>query len=133
MMPRESGVAGFDEAIHRGRDIGGGEGRAVLPHCVGAEVEGPHVERIVGRPAGGQAGGGDVTAAGIAAHQGLETLRADVVGAEVQHVDRIEGARWCLDPHDQRAAGYCGTAATSGLGVAAATAGFGVVIVAAGG
>ena len=42
----EAGVAGRDQALHRGDDVGGGERRAVLPVDALAQVERP--DRAVG-------------------------------------------------------------------------------------
>ena len=88
---RQSRVAGFDQLVHRGDDVGGRERRAVLPHDAFAQLEGPGLAVRAARPLSGELR--DNREVRCRAHEILEHLGADVVRHEVDHRDRVDTLR----------------------------------------
>ncbi len=87
----QAGVAGRDEALHRGDDVGGREGRPVLPFDALAKLERPDRAVLVGRPRLRETRGETARIAdGLLGAQELERLGDDAVAAQVLHRDRID-------------------------------------------
>ena len=93
--PGEASVGGHHQAVHRRRDVGGRERRAVrLPGGALLELERPHGAVLVRLPGCGQAR--SELAVIAERDQELEGLCSQPVGAEVLHRDRIECGGRCL-------------------------------------
>ncbi len=99
----EAGVAGRDEALHRGHDVVRAERLAVVPGDALAELERPDAVVAVRRPGLGEARR-DVRGFLVEGREELERLGGQAVAREVDHVDRVEGALRPLGGDADRAA-----------------------------
>ena len=96
VVPREIPGVGRVGAILEGRDIVvGGDRRAVIPHQVGVELEGPDQAAVIDRPLGGCAGIGLEVL--IQAYERVRQNVRECVGSFVDGLEEVD-CRECLPP-----------------------------------